>query len=544
VFNVVVPSLETIVDRKVILKTTLILKIDGTVAADKQLIAYGVRDVLGVLPMHSMMNSLSVTINNNTVTSNVRDILPALVRMLDNRELTKHNNTTPVLYDSFLNYEDTFNTPNSPFQDSLSNLDQFVKPRGAFALDYCTQDEAGTVAMTHGAGGAAKTAYVKVTFEEALMISPFLFCGSPQSNNQGMYGIQAMSVNMNLGSCNRIWRHYNDAKATITGISIEKIEKSSLQFTFLSAHPSQSLSPRCIVPYYDMPRYLTNGTAIAALPARTVPGAALLPKAEIITSSTVSFSQIPDKLIVFLRKPIESQTWLDTDSFLTIKKININWNNSSGVCSSYTQSDLWRMSVENGSNQSWDEFRGFSYRKADVTDEKVAGCGAGTFIPTCGSVLILAFGKDIPLIDDYYAPGSIGQFSFQISVTAENYYSAAVTPQLVVCTMNSGCFATERGTSSTYCALLTKNDVLEASQMEPVSHSEARRMVGGGFLDSLKSVYRWLANGDNRKKVGNVIRTGMDIHSGMSGKDYSGAKNVLGALGGARSGGGLLSRLK
>jgi hypothetical protein len=110
--------------------------------------------------------------------------------------------------------------------------------------------------------------------------------------------------------------------------------------------------------------------------------------------------------------------------------------------------------------------------------------------------------------------------------------------------MNSGCFATERGTSSTYCALLTKNDVLEASQMEPVSHSEARRMVGGGFLDSLKSVYRWLANGDNRKKVGNVIRTGMDIHSGMSGKDYSGAKNVLGALGGARSGGGLLSRLK
>jgi hypothetical protein len=69
-------------------------------------------------------------------------------------------------------------------------------------------------------------------------------------------------------------------------------------------------------------------------------------------------------------------------------------------------------------------------------------------------------------------------------------------------------------------------------------------MVGGGFLDSLKSVYRWLANGDNRKKVGNVIRTGMDIHSGMSGKDYSSQKNILGALGGARSGGGLLSRLK
>ena len=79
-----------------------------------------------------------------------------------------------------------------------------------------------------------------------------------------------------------------------------------------------------------------------------------------------------------MRKPL--QTWTDTDSFLTIKKININWNNSSGVCSSYTQSDLVRISVEAGSNQSWDEFRGFSYKKADVSDEKVAGCGAGSCI--------------------------------------------------------------------------------------------------------------------------------------------------------------------
>ncbi len=53
--------------------------------------------------------------------------------------------------------------------------------------------------------------------------------------------------------------------------------------------------------------------------------------------------------------------------------------------------------------------------------------------------------------------------------------------RLVVCAMNSGCFATERGTSSTYSAMLTKNDAIEASQMELVSHSDARRMVGGGF---------------------------------------------------------------
>ena len=552
VFNVVVPSLETIVDRRVMLKTTLVLKITGNVAQNKQLIAYGVRDCLGAFPMHSMMNTLSCTINNNTITSNVRDLLPALLRMLDNRELARFNNTTPVLYDSFLNYTDAFGQPNSPFQDSFSNLDQFIKPRGAFAVDFCTENVAGTAAMTHGANASAvhadntKTVYVKVTLEEPLLLSPFLF-GNPQSNNQGMYGIQNMSFNMNLGACNRIWRHVDDGKSTLSAISIESVESSLLRMSFLSAHPSQQLSPRCIVPYYDIPRYLTTGSQIAGLPARTA-GAKVAPFSADIPSSTISFSQIPDKLIVFLRKPLGDQTWLDSDSFLAINSINISWDNASGVCSSYSQNDLWRMSVEAGSNQSFDEFRGYTYKKANLADETTAGVGAGSFIPTCGSVLMLDFAKHIPLVSDYYAPGSIGQFSFQIKVNASNYYSTAVTPELVVCAMNSGCFATERGTSSTYTAMLTKNDVLEASQMEPVSHSDARRMVGGGFLDTLKSVFSWIAKPENRKTIGSIARVGMDVHSGMTGKDHSSTKNILGALGGARSGGGLsgglMSRLK
>ena len=253
---------------------------------------------------------------------------------------------------------------------------------------------------------------------------------------------------------------------------------------------------------------------------------------------------------MFVRKPLSDQTYTDSDSFLTINSINISWDNNAGVCSSYSQSELWRMSVEAGSNQSWDEFRGYAYKKTAGgigDDEKqTVGSGAGSFIPTCGSVLVLEFGKHIPLIADYHAPGSIGQFSFQIKVNCSNYLSDPLTSELVVCTMNSGCFITERGTSSTYTAMLTKADVLEASQMEPVSHSEAKRMVGGNFLDSLKSVFKWIGN--NKKAIGSVARIGMDAHSAYSGRDYSGAKNILGAVGAGRSGGGLsgglASRLK
>ena len=45
------------------------------------------------------------------------------------------------------------------------------------------------------------------------------------------------------------------------------------------------------------------------------------------------------------------------------------------------------------------------------------------------------------------------------------------------------------------CILLTKSDVLEASEgQEPYSKATVRRMVGGGFLDTLKSSLGWITS--------------------------------------------------
>ena len=58
--------------------------------------------------------------------------------------------------------------------------------------------------------------------------------------------------------------------------------------------------------------------------------------------------------------------------------------------------------------------------------------------------------------------------------------------------MNSGVFVNERGTSSTFLSLLTKQDVLDSLQQQPYSNYEIRRMVGGGFLDNIKSALGWV----------------------------------------------------
>ena len=94
VFNVVVPSLETILDRHVMLQTTLTLKITGVVRAyngakvagkdpDGWLVNYGVTDSLGPMPLKSIINNMQISINNNTVSMQVAEILPLLLRMYD-----------------------------------------------------------------------------------------------------------------------------------------------------------------------------------------------------------------------------------------------------------------------------------------------------------------------------------------------------------------------------------------------------------------------------------------------------------------------------
>ena len=38
------------------------------------------------------------------------------------------------------------------------------------------------------------------------------------------------------------------------------------------------------------------------------------------------------------------------------------------------------------------------------------------FLPTCGSMVVLNFGEHIQLIEDYYAPGSLGSFNLQVTI--------------------------------------------------------------------------------------------------------------------------------
>jgi hypothetical protein len=65
---------------------------------------------------------------------------------------------------------------------------------------------------------------------------------------------------------------------------------------------------------------------------------------------------------------------------------------------------------------------------------------------------------------------------------------------MIIMPMLSGVFVNEKGTSSTFISLLTKEDVIQASQQEPYTNFEMRRLVGGSFLNSLKSAAGWITS--------------------------------------------------
>ena len=156
-----------------------------------------------------------------------------------------------------------------------------------------------------------------------------------------------------------------------------------------------------------------------------------------------------DKVLIFVRKALGSQGTNDPDFFLPIRGISIQFNNHSGILSTATPQDLFRYSCEAGSNQSWEEFYGIANK---ANPNPTLGSQP---IPTTGSLLCLDFGKHINITEDYYAPGSLGNFQFQFNLQVVNQFisgnNATNTAwELVLITMNSGLFVCERGTSSSY----------------------------------------------------------------------------------------------
>ena len=525
-YNVQLPSEASVFSRRIIVETNMSVTFQATPTAampvGQTIVNLGYASALGPFPFHSCCSTIQATINNNSVSQNQRDIMFQLLRFGDRREVARYNNATPTQYDSYYSYTDALganNNPNGAWNDQ--ELDGDFQPRGAFVVDSIT----GNTPKADAADLTLRTITINFTTREPIMLSPFIWT-DPESNNQGMYGVQTLNFVFNLGSANRALRLANGPTGPNAGVSVPNpwfsittnasvsaVNSSRLLMLFLTRQPSNLVSARNVLPFAEYPRYLTpvsQNIAAGAVAEQTF--------------QSIQLNSVPDKLIIVARKVLANQTPADADSFLPIKKINISFNNKSGLLSGADRHQLWNMSVEAGSNQTWAEFSGRAYKGSQ------AGAASATALPTqlplVGSVLALDFGKHIEL-DDVFAPGSIGAFQLLFKVELENNTGLAITSgdyELVLITMNSGVFAIERGTSQTFTAILSRADVLAVSSRPQYSKSGLARLVGGAAEDSLKMLARPLMEAVGMGASGGGTSGGGQSGGGTSGGGMSGGK--------------------
>jgi hypothetical protein len=547
VFNIQVPSENIVIDRKVDLASQLAFQLSlGNVPVGEQCFQYGLTDALQAFPLNSLFTTTQATINNVSVSTNLQDVLPMLMKMSDRRMLQKYNSMTPSLPDAHWGeYKDAPASNANPLASyNNSSYDEAYEPRGSYSLDFLQIDRyvAGVFTDNSPISTGANNTWVisiKVSLTEPfLALSPFLNC-EPDSG-AGLVGVNNLSMVLNVdSSCKRLFSTANNAvNGTGNGLAgyISAIglgwavapnggtaqsvgfQNTRLLFNFLSLQPEQyaKISTKNVVPYLDYPRYLTTFSSGTTVPA----GGSVT-----LTSQSIQLNQIPDLILITARVPMSSQNWNYTSSFMAINNISVNFNNASGLLASATQQDLFQLSSRNGSTQNFYEFRGF----ADVNDNATGGV---TKKPTTGSLLALNPVYDFSL-PSYLSSSSLGQYQFQFNLQITNQYDFAIDqPEICIVTVNSGIFATQQGTSQIFTGILTKEQVLRTKEQNPVPHLDSieyKRMVGGKL---------------SNRGMGNVMKMVKEYRSKMPMADARGGAMSGGAMSGGAISGGKKSQSK
>jgi hypothetical protein len=373
------------------------------------------------------------------------------------------------------------------------------------------------------------------TSTEPLFISPFTI--SPKGNNQaGLMGINNMNIQFNIDStASRLLStttglynngvfigpsssvqlgasfYPNDMTAGVPiagGIPLNAFVNPTLLLNMLTLQPSQygTIKSRNILPYFDIPRYLSNSSQNTMIKgyvpknyndSTSAAGGGSPPILDIpyasadLTSTSLQLNVIPDFFIITVRKSMATQNRNDTDSFMVINKISLSFNNVQGLLANCSQEQLYRMSVMNGSNQSYEQFRGRANAPLFISTgvPSVTSFGVPTgysyLVPTSGSCLIIS-SKDLNL-PDFLTAGSLGQFQLFFQVNVSNQLPEDCVPEIAVVCYNSGVFSTMAGASQYNVGLITKQKVLDTKKDSPVSSLESHeyeRMVGGRMNDS------------------------------------------------------------
>src|ERR1700677_1033511 len=169
-------------------------------------------DAPRAFPISGSIETLQATINNQSVSINLADVIHCLTHF--NTGMTLKNgdySMTPNYPDQSQQYNDLLDNIRSPLQGYGDGLDECVMQRGGFPFTV-VQNPPGTGPL------GVVTAIVDMYFCEPLFLPPFYF---GQQNRSGFFNVNSMDFNItfsgNMGY--RMWSHNPTLAGPIASIS-------------------------------------------------------------------------------------------------------------------------------------------------------------------------------------------------------------------------------------------------------------------------------------------------------------------------------------
>lgn len=494
-FQVQVPSENIFVDRAVdwenVASVVVTLTYGSTGAVPEggtggsALFTPGVDFSLAPFPITQSISTLQSTINDQSLSINMADVLPQVLRLADLSK-TRMQRTCPTMLDRYYDVKSAATYANSPVGGWDKAFASDEVPNGAWdTLAFYAPTVAGSAGavlidpasglpyppVTKTAGGLSLKVGVTFRTVEKLVLPPFIFADEHQLST-GLFGVQNMQFTMNFNQPGRSLRIVPAAGRTPTvewdaasNPNGSPFSTAKVQVQFLTPSLDVPLPAKSIVPWMEFPRYISPVTSTSANAAGSAD----------LQSQTITLPLIPDLLILYVKpqsykyptsSPAAGQ--LDPtqcDWSLPIAKISLSFDNFSGLLSNHTQEELYKMSVNNGLVMDWDEWSGSAW-------------AAGSKTALVGGPLVLRPGRDFALSTGQ-ACGLVGNFTLQYNLTCSSPKAAEALAggvSIYTVTANSGFFETIKGSSRILRGVVTEQDILAAPVSEPAQSME--RMVG------------------------------------------------------------------
>lgn len=496
------PSGGIIVDRKQYLTLPIRLTFTGT-APLGQVLLNPFQDAPRAFPISSAIDTIQVSINNQSVSIQMADIIQALLHFNTDQKLQQLDySMTPSALDQSQAYSSNFGGINSPLGFYNETVDKSVMNRGAFPFTIVSNTNTSAV--------------VDMVCTEPLFLSPFYW---GHQNGSGFYNVNTMDFNITFlnQAGNRMWSH--DAVSvgvptTITSVSAQFSNmgispafsypqtQPTMLFTYITPNETQILPYDMPItyPYFDVQRFPTDSGSVN-------PGAITT-----ISSNNIQLNSIPRRVYIYIRERNQDlySTPSNPDTYFSIENISVQFQNKNGLLASASKQQLYEMSVKNHCNMSWTQWSGGRTNSSTLPFGVVANQYG-----TIGSIICIEAATDIGL-DSLEAPGKLGQYTLQVTInTATNISTRIITPTLYIVVVSEGSFTIEGlGRASTNIGVISSEDILNAQISPFMNYRDVEDVNGGNFLSGLKQFGQKLL--PILRKGNEILRKTQAVSKGLS----------------------------